>query len=329
MPAISAAEAFRLLQQGSAEPLHFHGTLKLTQPLPLPAGLTGDILDLSESGLSELPAGLRLDELRAGGLPLQTVPANIQVKFRLDLSGCPALTELPRGLKVGSLALRDCPSLQRLPEGLSVHLLDISGCEALREWPRQAELRYGTLLAARCTGLRYLPEWLSILSGLDLSDTRGIVALPEWLKVNGWLDVGGSGLSGVQAAQAGATLRWRGVRIDQTIAFAPESLRGADVLREENAERRRVMLERIGFERFLDEVDAEVLDADRDAGGERRLVRVPLRGDEPFVAVLVTCPSTGRRYALRVPPHITAGHAASAWLAGFDDPAQYQPLLEA
>ncbi|MFC6593139.1 DUF6745 domain-containing protein [Deinococcus lacus] len=326
---LTAAEALEALEQGTPGPLHFQGTLKLTKPLKLPAGLTGDILDLSESGISELPAGLKVDELRASGLPLHSIPADLQVKFRLDLSACPALTELPAGLKVGSLVLRDCPSLERLPEGLSVNFLDISGCEALREWPQHAELRYGHLLASRCASLRALPEWLTTLSGLDLSDTRGITALPPGLNITGWLDVGGSGLGGTQPAQAGATLRWRGVRVNEAIAFHPELLSGADALSEKNAERRRVILERIGLERFLSEVDAEVLDTDHDAGGERRLVRVPLPDDEPFVAVLVACPSTGRRYALRVPPHITTGHAASAWLAGFDDPGQYQPALEA
>ena len=45
------------------------------------------------------------------------------------------------------------------------------------------------------------------------------------------------------------------------------------------------------------EIEAyEVLDADRDAGGPRRLLGVPMPGDEDLVAVLVHCPSTGARY---------------------------------
>jgi hypothetical protein len=99
-------------------------------------------------------------------------------------------------------------------------------------------------------------------------------------------------------------------------------------MQERNAELRRVMLERMGYEAFLADAEAEVLDQDRDPGGDRRLLRVTLTGDEDLVCVSVICPSTGRQYLIRVPPAITTCRAAVAWIAGFDNPDDYRPLVE-
>ena len=112
------------------------------------------------------------------------------------------------------------------------------------------------------------------------------------------------------------------------IAFFPETLKGPDILSERNAELRRVMIERVGFEKFIREVKAEILDTDRDRGGERKLLRVPLEGDEAIVIVSILCPSTGRQYLVRVPPNSRTCHQAVAWTAGFDNPDDYAPIEE-
>ena len=88
------------------------------------------------------------------------------------------------------------------------------------------------------------------------------------------------------------------------------------------------MLERVGFSRFLKEVEAETLDQDTDPGGDRQLLRVGLGDDEPLVVVSVFCPSTDRQYIIRVPPNMETCHQAIAWTAGFDDPSLYKPLME-
>jgi hypothetical protein len=118
------------------------------------------------------------------------------------------------------------------------------------------------------------------------------------------------------------------VPVDERVAFHPEKITSEEVLSERNAELRRVKLERMGFERFIADAHAEVLDSDRDAGGERRLLRVPLEGDEPLVCVSVICPSTDRQYVIRVPPTVETCRQAVAWTAGFDDPDDYRPLQE-
>ena len=78
------------------------------------------------------------------------------------------------------------------------------------------------------------------------------------------------------------------------------------------AELRRVLLERMGYARFMEEAKAEILDTDTDAGGERKLVRVPLPRDEDLVCVMVRCPSTGREYVIRVPPATRSCRKAAA-----------------
>lgn len=123
-------------------------------------------------------------------------------------------------------------------------------------------------------------------------------------------------------------MRWRGVIVDEHIAFHPETITAQQVLEERNAERRRVMLERMGYEHFVAEARVQVLHQDWDAGGERRLLRVLFQGDEPLVCLGVRCPSTGRRYLIRVPPMMRQCHQAAAWIAGFDNPEDYRPLVE-
>jgi hypothetical protein len=78
----------------------------------------------------------------------------------------------------------------------------------------------------------------------------------------------------------------------------------------------------------MQQARAEVLDRDRDAGGERRLLRVRVEGDEDLVCVAVICPSTGRQYLLRVPPAMKTCRQAVAWTAGFAHPDDYKPLVE-
>jgi len=63
-------------------------------------------------------------------------------------------------------------------------------------------------------------------------------------------------------------------------------------------------------------------------GGIRRLLRIDLPGDEPFVGLVVFDPSTARQYVLRVPPDMTSCRQAAAWVAGFDNPDDYRPVVE-
>ena len=123
-------------------------------------------------------------------------------------------------------------------------------------------------------------------------------------------------------------MRWRSVRIDERIAFHPEQLTAREALGEKNAERRRVMIERMGYQRFAKEAAAKVLDEDNDSGGTRQLLWINLHEDEPLVGLSCSCPSTGRQYFIRVPPTMKTCHQAAAWMAGFDNPSLYRPQIE-
>src|SRR5690606_28359635 len=98
----------------------------------------------------------------------------------------------------------------------------------------------GRLRARNCLGLPGLPSWLGPLSQLDLVGCAQIHTLPENLVVTSWIDVAGTGIQELPPSLSDVGLRWRGVTVDHRIAFHPESITAEEVLRETNAELRRV-----------------------------------------------------------------------------------------
>jgi hypothetical protein len=96
-----------------------------------------------------------------------------------------------------------------------------------------------------------------------------------------------------------------------------------------NAERRRVAIERMGLERFLAGLGAEVVQqddygklwhAERQVGGEPlAVVEVVNATEEPD--------GTRRTYFLRVPPGIRSARRAVAWSFGLRS-SQYVPMVE-
>lgn len=314
MPESKASDAAKLILDGRA-----------------PQGFRAAVLDLSLSVSKKpvtLPAGLQCYSLSLAGQPLTSLPPGLQVEFKLDLSDCTQLVELPQNLTVSTLVLRNCFRLISLPEGLKVNFLLLDGCASLREWPASAQVNHGWARARGCSALEKLPERLGPLASLDLRGCRRIASIPSEVAVRSWVDLGGTQINSLPEPLRKVGLRWRGVPVTAQIAFFPETLTGAEILAEPNAELRRVMIERVGFEKFLSEVKAQVIDTDHDQGGERKLLRVRLNNDEPIVVVSVHCPSTRRQYLVRVPPDTRTCHQAVAWTAGFDNPDDYAPMQE-
>ncbi len=314
MPKLAAREAAELIRAGRA-----------------PADVTTGILDLGMAALKQpvvLPAGLHCYSLSLTGQPLTALPPGLVVDFKLDLTDCQQIAELPPDLAVNSLILTNCTRLESLPAGLRVNFLRLDGSTALRDWPEDAHVVHGSVRARGCTALRRIPASLGPLSSLDLRGCHRIDQLPPAIRIASWVDIGGTKITRLPESCNGVGLRWRGVPVTPQIAFAPETLSGAGILAERNVELRRVMIERLGFEKFLREVSAKVIDEDRDPGGKRQLLRVLLPEDEPIVVVSVFCPSTGRQYLVRVPPTMKSCRQAVAWTAGFDDPDDYAPLVE-
>jgi hypothetical protein len=317
--------------------LFLRGCTRLTR---LPDRLDIKLLSLADcTGIATLPPGLTCDTLNLQRTRLRTLPGDLRVSHRLDLTDCRELSALPTGLRVGwpdmprgtptggALILRRCTALESLPDDLDVCYLDIRGCTNLFGWPQRAKGRVGRLLAAGCSSLRFLPAWLNV-SRLDITDCVHLRKLPQGLRVASEIEIANTKIHRLPASLREVRLRWRGVPIDHRIAFQPRNIRVDEILAESNSALRHVLLERFGLERFFSEANAQVIDTDRDAGGERKLLRVPIAGDEDLVCVLVHCPSTGRRYILRVPPTMKTCREAIAWTAGFDNPDLYHPLVE-
>jgi hypothetical protein len=336
--ALSAEQAYPLLARGEVSDgsrivglLDYSDRSRRTLPRSFPDHLTVDSLDLSGRAVTALPLGLKCYDLILSQTPTASLPDDLQVTSRLDLSGCERLERLPEGLTVGTLILRGCTAIRQLPERLDVWFLDLSGCWAFETWPSVANIRSGRLQLRGCTAVRTLPPYLNRLAALNVRDCPNLTSIPRHLVVSGWLDLGHSGLTDESALPPGmerTQLRWAGINVDRRIAFHPESILIEEVLKEQNAERRRGLLDRYGYGRFIQDANAEILDRDTDPGGERQLLRVKLEGDENLVAMSCFCPSTGRQYIIRVPPTTPTCRHAAAWIAGFDDPDKYRPVLE-
>ena len=257
--------------------------------------------------------------LRAGNLP-----AALMVTGPVRLLNESWLRELPTSLECTDLDVSGCPNLDVLPERLratSVH----AARTAVREIPGDWLVREHLDLSNN-SHLTSLPERLTARS-LDVSACPRLLTLPANLHLTQWLELAGSGLTSLPAGLR-VQLRWQGTTVDERTAFRPEELRAADLLRVRNVTHRRVLLERFGLDRFMHEVGGLVLDRDRDAGGERQLLSVPLPDDEPLHVLRVNCPSTAHVYMLRVPPHVRTCRRAAAWLAGFEHERDYRPLIE-
>jgi hypothetical protein len=302
--------------------------LRNLQKLPEGLTVTGCLKLDGCVSLYELPRGLRCYELSARGSGLSSVPEDIQLMCRMDLSDCEQLEDLPVGLKVGTLIVQGCTALRALPDASDIFFLDMTGCVGITTWPQRGRERMGRLIARGCTELEELPRWLHGIGQLDVSGCSALRALPEHLQITGWLDLADTSITELPESMKDTGLRWRSVRIDERIAFRPWEIQADEVLKERNAERRRVLLERMGHERFVEQVQPEVLDTDVDPGGARRLLRIVMENDEPLFLLAVQCPSTERQYTLRVPPTMTTCHQAAAWIAGFDNPDDYRPIAE-
>jgi hypothetical protein len=314
-----------------------HGMIQeVLEPLTLGAeatetgdGLRVSRLDASKAlSLARVGRNIHCRDMMLAGTAIEELPHDLQVTQRLDVSECRRLRRLPTGLKVGRLLARECTALETLPAGLQVSYLDLTGCSALEAIPADLVIRHGRLSLRNCERLTALPDHIGPIAQLDISGCLNITAIPPSLVVTAWIDIGGSGVKALPSHLLGIAIRWRGVPVDERIAFRPETLDVAEILAETNAERRRVMMERFGLDRFVARANATVLDEDRDTGGPRRLLRIALAGDEPLVCVSVICPSTHRQFMLRVPPTMTSCRQAVAWTAGFDDPDEYQPGVE-
>lgn len=319
------------------EALHVHGDLRLAGlPLEaLPAGLIvdGNLTLECCPHLTALPSQLRVGKnLVIRNCALLELPADLAVGGNLVIKRCPVLTTLPMIIRVdGDVCVSKCPQLTTVKAITRfARSLSITDCPNLTSLPGALTVP-GILNLTRCSGLKSLPAGMQIgfrsnaawRPSMVIVDCPQLQSLPDDLKLTGSIDLAGSDLKALPASLSKVRVMWRGVPVRQEAVLAPERLSATEILQERNAEVRRVMLERVGCDQVLEKAKARTIHQDQDAGGPRRLVQV-----EAARYLQCRCPSTGRVYLLQVPPTTATCHAAAAWLAGFDNPNDYHPIVE-
>jgi hypothetical protein len=105
-----------------------------------------------------------------------------------------------------------------------------------------------------------------------------------------------------------------GVLVDEQLVLHSQTQTLSQVRSERNAEVRRVRIQRYGWDRYLAEVGATVLDRRRN--DIEATCESLLRGPDGETVLLCACPSTARIYALQVPPETRTCEAAQTWLSG-------------
>lgn len=294
----------------------------------LPRALVADSIDVSDCrNLRALPEHVKCSELFLGRTSVSRLGKGLEVASRIDATDCRLLQQI-EALRVPEICLHGCTQLEQLSEGLEVRLLDVAGCTRLSELPEGAAPKFWILDVSGCTNLAALPNGLVHLQRLNISGCARLTSLPDDIRIRSWIEVADSGLEGIPNSLRSVRLLWRGMLVSDRVAFSPETITADEILQERNLEFRRLLIERIGVQRFIASTNALTLDNDEDPGGARRLLRVPFEGGEEVVCLEVHCPSTGRKYILRVPPRTQTCAEAAAWVAGFSNPRRYRPVVE-
>jgi hypothetical protein len=120
----------------------------------------------------------------------------------------------------------------------------------------------------------------------------------------------------------------KGVRVPEFVVTQPHRIKVDDINKEANVEVRRIMMERYGLSKYLQNSKAEMIDEDEFG----KLWRVGIPGDEALVMVQVQNSTaepdgTFKDYWLRVPPTMTSPAAAIAWTFRLD-PGTYDPVVQ-
>jgi hypothetical protein len=100
-----------------------------------------------------------------------------------------------------------------------------------------------------------------------------------------------------------------GIRVDEQLVMSPETQSIAQIEGEKNEEIKRIRLNRYGWQRYLQETEAQVLDVSVHAWMESLM--------RPKDGITVLCtydPSTGRPYALEVDPRCKTCEEAQRYL---------------
>jgi hypothetical protein len=114
---------------------------------------------------------------------------------------------------------------------------------------------------------------------------------------------------------------WQGIAVPAKLVASRDDLSAEQIARIDNQELRRVALERLGWQRFLETADAEL--RAQDDYGKLWSTQIRFDGERAQVVEVVNATpeldGSYRRYFLRVPPEMRTARQAVAWTFGFDD----------
>ncbi|MEG4839934.1 leucine-rich repeat domain-containing protein [Microcoleus sp. B9-D4] len=113
---------------------------------------------------------------------------------------------------------------------------------------------------------------------------------------------------------------YHGVRLPEEYGKVhPNQWQPQWLLTEENAEVRRVLIQGIGYDRIIQELQAKQIDSWQ----EYALLQIDNADVEPIYLLKMTCPSTGFIHALRVPPNLRSAREAIRWANWDIDPEEF------
>jgi len=91
------------------------------------------------------------------------------------------------------------------------------------------------------------------------------------------------------------------------------------LLEERNAELKRILIQKIGYDRICQQLQAVELDGWQ----EYTLLKIDNADVEPIYLLKMTCPSRGHIHALRVPPDVRSAQEAIRWVNWGTDPEEF------
>ena len=112
---------------------------------------------------------------------------------------------------------------------------------------------------------------------------------------------------------------WHGVRVPGWIIEHPKRITIEHVRAERNEEVRRVMVERMGVDRYLLESNATLVDADYEGARKGAAPRALLQDETGARWLVGTDGSTGRTYYMSVPTEVNTCREAHIARCGFDE----------
>ena len=117
---------------------------------------------------------------------------------------------------------------------------------------------------------------------------------------------------------------WKGIMVPEHIIEQPETITAKGILKENNTEIRRAMVDIIGIEKFIVDSKGKTLDEQ----GEYELLEVPYLDGGSMIALKMRCPTTSAIYVHTVHPSVTNVEQALAWKRGEDNFQKARPYKE-